>query len=534
LCSNSNISSKYEDIISRSVLLHPGPPAVYQLRTKKEKIGTLTRKTVGEKNVNQINKTILVVGETGAGKSALINALVNYAMGVKWEDEVWFQIVEEEERSQSESQTSDVIVYQVFGFEGEALPYSLTIIDTPGFGDTRGPEQDAIISQRLLDLFRSDDGVNEVNAVGLVLKASDYRLSDRQIYVFNSVMSLFGKNLEKNIVALITHSDGGKPENALQALEAAKVKCARNEKDQPVHFLFNNQQKTQRGTEEKTKATLKHSWDITKEGMSEFTAFLNRTGPLKLMTTVEVLNKRVRLEARVQNLQERIKFIEAKQTEISQTEEALKKHEGEMKKNQEFTVEVVEPYKEKEKIRGGMWKLVFYEGAVCCTVCEENCHYPGCTMAWYPEHCEVMKGGRCTSCTNKCPASDHVKEKWRYVPKTRRVKKTLEDMKLKYEENQKENQKKSSLLEKLKKEMDQLTSEKTQWLEEAYQHVVRLKEIALEAGSVSTHVHLDFLIEKMKEKGDTEKVRELEEMERRMDEGTRAAVQYVVVSQQLV
>ncbi|XP_008292579.1 uncharacterized protein LOC103366588 [Stegastes partitus] len=268
--------------------------------------------------------------------------------------------------------------------------------------------------------------------------------------------------------------------------------------------------------------------------MSEFTAFLNRTGPQKLVTTVEVLNKRVRLEACIQNLQERIMFIEAKQTEINQTEEALKEHEEEMKKNQKFTVEVDEPYKDKEPIDGGMWGLVFYEGAVCCTVCEENCHYPGCTMVWKPEDCEVMKGGRCTSCTNKCPASDHVKEKWRYVTKTRRVKKTLIDMKLKYEENQTENQKKSSLLENLKKEMDQLTADKTRWLEKAYQHVVRLKEIALEADSVSTHVHLDFLIEKMKEKGDTEKVQKLEEMKRMMDEGTRAAVKYVVVSQKLV
>ncbi|XP_044029486.1 septin-2-like [Siniperca chuatsi] len=378
----TNTSSKYDDIISKSVLIQSGSPARYQLTPEKENIGTLTRMTLGEKHVNKINKTILLVGETGTGKSTLINALVNYAMGVKWEDDVWFQIVEDEQKSQSESQTSDVIVYQIFGFEDETLPYSLTIIDTPGYGSTTGIEQDVRVSQRLFDWFRSEDGVHEINAVGLVLKATENRLSDRLRYIFDSVVSLFGKDMEKNIVALITHSDGRKPKNALKALEAANIKFAKDEKNQPVYFLFNNCQ-----AEDRTEDTeeLKHADQKTMKGMSQFTDFLGKAAPQKLITTVEVLNSRIRLTACIQNLQERITFTERKQTEIQQTQELLKKYEQEMKNNEKFTVEVEEVYKEKETIDGGMWGLLFYEGAVCCKVCEENCHYPGCTMAWSPE-----------------------------------------------------------------------------------------------------------------------------------------------------
>uniref|UniRef100_A0A3B4Y5G3 AIG1-type G domain-containing protein n=1 Tax=Seriola lalandi dorsalis TaxID=1841481 RepID=A0A3B4Y5G3_SERLL len=226
-------------------ILCSGCPALYQLRTKKEEIVTLTRNTVGEQNLNKINKTILLVGETGTGKSTLINTLVNYAMGVEFDDDIWFEIVEEEKRSQCDSQTSDVIVYEIFDFKENTLPFSLTIIDTPGYGDTRGTEK-ADISQRLLHLFRSEEGVHEMNVVGLVMKASENRVTDHLRYIFNSVMSLFGKDLEKNIVALVTHSDGRKPKDVLQALEDAKIKCARDEKNQPVHFLFNNCQKENR------------------------------------------------------------------------------------------------------------------------------------------------------------------------------------------------------------------------------------------------------------------------------------------------
>uniref|UniRef100_A0A8D0CTD7 Septin-type G domain-containing protein n=1 Tax=Sander lucioperca TaxID=283035 RepID=A0A8D0CTD7_SANLU len=489
----------------------------------KENIGSLTRMTLGEKDPNKINKTILLVGETGTGKSTLINALVNYAMGVEWEDDVWFKIVEEE-RSHSGTQTSDVIVYPIFGFEDKTLPYSLTIIDTPGYGSTAGIEHDVIISQRLLNLFRSEDGVHEINAVGLVMKESENRLNDRLRYIFDSVISLFGKDMEKNIVALITHSDGRTPKNALEALEAAKIKCARNEKNQPVHFLFNNCQDEDRTEDEED---LKHADKITTEGMSQLTKFLEKTAPQKLEKTVGVLEERIKLKTCIQNLQDRIEMIDLKQTEIQQTQGALKKHEEEMKKNEKFTIEVDEVYKDKEPIDGGMWLLVFYEAATCCTVCEENCHYPGCTMAWYPEHCEVMRSGRCTSCTGKCPASDHVKEKWKYVNKTRKAQKTLEDVKEKYE-TKAGSEGKLNLLETLKTDMAELQKKKDQLLEESFQHVVKLEQITLNVNSVSIYDHLDFLIEKMKEKGDTEKEKKLEEMKCRMDEdeGIQAALRY--------
>ncbi|KAG8010432.1 hypothetical protein GBF38_009466 [Nibea albiflora] len=151
-----------------------------------------------------------------------------------------------------------------------------------------------------------------------------------------------------------------------------------------------------------------------------------------------------------------------------------------MKNNKNFTVEVDEAYKEKETISGGgrgaLW--MNYGGAVCCTVCEENCHYP-CTLAWYAKHCEVMKDGRCTSCYRKCPVSDHVKEQWIYVSKTRKVQKTFKDMKKKYEENKTESENKSSLLENLKKEREELQNNKDQLLEDSFNHVVTLEQIAL-------------------------------------------------------
>ncbi|XP_041666131.1 uncharacterized protein LOC121524716 [Cheilinus undulatus] len=575
-------SCKFDKIICKE-LIHSGSPTVYQLTPKKDYIGTIRRLSFGEKDLNKTNRTVLLVGETDTGKSTMINALVNYDMGVTWEDNVWFKIVDKE-RSQFEGHTSDVIVYEIFDFEGKTLPYSLTVIDTPGFGDFRGVAR-AVVRERLFDLFRLRDGVHEINVVGLVLKTGCNGLSDRLRYILDSVVSLFGKDMERNIVPLITHSDGTKPKETLKTLEAANITCAKDRRNQQVHFLFNNcQNKDRTGDRE----ALGNAFKTTTKGLTQFFEFLEKTAPQKIEKTVEVLNKRIGLRGCIQNLQERVKYIKLNQTEIQQYQEALKKREQimksfvdhieqgvqtqekiqqlqealrkyelEMKSNENFIVEVDEPCKVKEPFSGGLWLLgVFYEGATCCTVCEENCHYPGCTVAWSPSRCEVMSKNKCTVCQGKCPVSDHVKEEWRYVTKTRKVQKTLPDMKEKYLRGLEECVKVKAQLEGLKKdkvivkdveekferikseyedtrsilrvleeEMEKHQRDKDQCLEESFRYVIELEKIALNIDSLSTLVHLDFLIEQFKEKGDTQKVQELEMIKKRVDEAIRALLE---------
>ncbi|TWW82056.1 uncharacterized protein LOC130523554 isoform X2 [Takifugu flavidus] len=525
-----NSETFLSSIIKKSQLIQSGSPKIYQLNAVTKITEGLKTVTVGTKKVNRLNKTILLLGETGTGKSALINLLVNYAMGVKWEDEVWFKIVEEETTRQSKSQTSDVIMYQIFGFGGKTLPVSLTLVDTPRYGDNRDDTNDDSIAERLLKWFTSHGGVHKVDAVGLVLKASDNRLSDRLRYVFDSVASLFGANMEKNIFALLTHSDGGPPDNALTALADAQIKYAKDEQGDPVYFVFNNRQSDQR-TGRYTEA-LKNAWDFSEDEMKRFMEVLNVTEAQTLRTTVEVINQLNQLKECIINIQDKLKFIELKKTQIDQEKALYIKCEEKMKANENYEEDVDEPYKDKVPIEGGRWWFYWVKGATSCPRCEETCHYKcECTFL-NGYYCPIFDGrDHCTVCTNKCEREHHVKEEWIYVPKTRKVRKTYEDIKKKVPGGPGGNGETFEYFGADAAGNGETSGTGTRGAGEklaAYHQAGEHRPERL----IHFHLkHLDFLIESMQDERFAEKVRKLKEMKQRMEgKNLRKALNYAATA----
>ncbi|XDV48054.1 hypothetical protein PO909_017552 [Leuciscus waleckii] len=334
------------DLIKESILIKDGNPARYRLIKKTDNLDQskpYRKMTFGERDTSKLHKTILIVGETGTGKTTLINAMINYMLDVQREDKVWFEITDDQsDRSQVHSQTSSITVY---GFYLQESPIHLTIIDTPVYGDTRGVEKDKEIAESLLRLSESAEGVHEVHAVCLVINATQTKLSDRQIYIFDAVQSLFGRDTAENIVLLFTHSDGARPKDALTAVKEAKVKCAVNDKNQPVFFLFDNCQSE--AADEDHEQRLDQSWNRSFRGMAGLFKFIDSIKPKSLKMTQDVLQKRKQLEANISNLQSRVQMIELKKNELKQTQEALKQNKKDVEENNDFEYEVEVPYKEK-------------------------------------------------------------------------------------------------------------------------------------------------------------------------------------------
>ncbi|KAG7999630.1 hypothetical protein GBF38_000721 [Nibea albiflora] len=113
------------------------------------------------------------------------------------------------------------------------LTESLKITSFEGREETRRSQNSCETSSVL-------DTVSEkLTLLCFVAQAALARLTPTQKYVFDSVLSIFGKDVAENIRVLVTFADGRRPP-VLEAINAAGVPCPKSKDGLPVHFKFNN------------------------------------------------------------------------------------------------------------------------------------------------------------------------------------------------------------------------------------------------------------------------------------------------------
>ena len=73
-----------------------------------------------------------------------------------------------------------------------------------------------------------------------VVKASDTRLTSHQKYIFSSIISLFGKDIKENFLALITFYNGTSTPSAVTTLEQSDFKDIIPSIEKPWYLCFDN------------------------------------------------------------------------------------------------------------------------------------------------------------------------------------------------------------------------------------------------------------------------------------------------------
>ena len=246
------------------------------------------------------------------------------------------------------------------------MPYTFTIIDTLGFGGTGGLRRDKKITEQIKQFFSipPPDGIDHLDGIGFVVQASQAHLTSTQEYIFDSILSIFGNDVSKNIFMMVTFTDGQRPP-VLAAIEEAKIPNHREK-----HFKFNNSALFAKNNEPEPNFD-EMFWKLGLHSFKNFFEEFLKAESVSLSLTQEVLNEREQLQVLIEGLNGQITLGLNKLEEMRQEEIVLQQREKEIETNKDFTytVDVTKPVYKDLKGTGqhtttcGAWH----------TTCHTNC-----------------------------------------------------------------------------------------------------------------------------------------------------------------
>mmetsp|Transcript_70569 Transcript_70569/g.188031 ORF Transcript_70569/g.188031 Transcript_70569/m.188031 type:complete len:754 (+) Transcript_70569:37-2298(+) len=150
--------------------------------------------------------TVLLLGQTGSGKSSFLNLLGNFpavlrhgAEAVRTHMKDFRDLtIETDVKNKQVSQTNAATVYRF-----PIGPVNLRVVDTPGFGDTRGRDLDAQHAKRIVDCVQE---LETVHAIAIVISGREARMTAQLKYALSEVCAILPKAARSNVIVVFTNT----------------------------------------------------------------------------------------------------------------------------------------------------------------------------------------------------------------------------------------------------------------------------------------------------------------------------------------
>ena len=477
-------------IADAEVIATQGPPTLYKLKARPIQLqkthNNIAKMELGIPTVPAMpTRVLMVVGATGAGKSTLINGMVNYFLGVKWEHEFRFKLIHDEvSESQAHSQTQMVTAYTLYWQEGSPLNCNLVVIDTPGFGDTHGLERDRAITKHIREFFqiKGNDGLDMLHAICFVSQASLARLTPTQQYIFDSILSVFGKNITNNIFIMTTFADEGDPP-VMGAIREAKIPHA-------DFFPFNN---STLFVDPKISQFAEIHWQNRYKSFSKFFIQFEQVSAVSLQLTREVLEERHQLETIVLGIQPKIDAGLAKIDELQQEEKMLESKKSEVLANKDFTYQIKVTKQRKIDLPQGQYVT---NCAECHFTCHSKCGYADDQYKW---KCSAMDNGdesnaACRVCPGRCSWRKHFNNGYHFELYEEIETRTSKDLQKRYNQAKSDTNELQNMIGGMEKDLQELQKTVLYSICQARDCLKRLDEIALKPNPLTEVEYIDLLI----------------------------------------
>ncbi|KAF0508684.1 p-loop containing nucleoside triphosphate hydrolase [Gigaspora margarita] len=500
---------------------------------------------------------ILLLGETGVGKSTFINAFANYFKFNNLDDAIsgeidvlissTFTITNEDYETKTIKVVSDEDKYDIIDSVGESSTQEcgvhvfhadtnkiIRLIDTPGIGDTRGIEYD---KKNFENILKNISQHKYLNGICILLKPNNARLNIIFKFCIQELLSHLHKSAKDNIVFCFTNAretffrpgdtfpvlkkqlqELKEKSNSDIEITAGKeiIYCFDNE---TFRFLTASKQGIKFTDDERR--NFKTSWENSAKESVRLLQYITKRTPHKIIDTISLNNARQMVILFSEPLAEINRNIQENIAKINELKEEIQ--------NDDLT---------DEDLRNKLYvpcielKLMLLERprVVCknidCKVQNSNTTMSTCHVKWKKlnvfmlEHNGAMMFGECTSCG--CPAKNH--KITFYKSETEYLKKIDENIENKISENKIFQIYKQDHIEILHEKIDQFKKIQNTVGEIIIQFTQFLKQNAISIFNDAYVKYLDYIIHLEKEKANTSKnynkkiLDGLEEDKRKYDE----------------
>ena len=436
-----------------------------------------------EKKRNPLKKyyTFLVIGETGTGKTTLLDAFVNYLTGMEFRDNWRWKLVDENQFSKvhgSKSQTSEISYYYINDERtntNKIGEFNIKIIDTPGFGDTKGVDKDNETVKKFEKLFKE---INEIDYVLITVKSTTSRWTPGNRYVYDRVQEVFGKDAAERFIMMCTFADGAIP----LATETLKPYLTFEK-----YFTFNNS--ALYIPSDGSNSMTEFFWKMGMNSVEEFLSFVLQKNalPMSLKLSSKVLEYREHLYVSIQTTQSKIQQGFRNLESLYQLIEQIRMNRKIIDENGTFTYSEVETRFEKTLLNN-YYQLCNNCQITCCQICQWPCDKT-------ESQCTYFRDGKgCPRCAN-CPKSSHVKCNYLVVRKEVNVPKIYDVKKQMFEEGQAGLSRSEIALSQEKAKMIKLTEEVLDLMSQVKKKLQDLDEIAMKPRLFTDEQYFEQLIQ---------------------------------------
>ena len=336
---------------------------------------------------------VLFCGKSGDGKTTAINSFFNIVKGIELNDNYRFILIREikKEKGQAESQTDGVHLYYVKDQDNKPL----IIIDSQGYGDTRG----TLYDQKINDAFKYvfSNVIDHINAVAFISKSNNNRIDILTKYIFSCVTCLFSEDISENFIILATYANDDALTSGPDFVESIQTHDdflkIQKRMDKNWWYAFDSKCILRKKETDLSKYSYKSMLNFYKEKVLSL-----RPKPIKKCAELLEIRKEYRIQVNnltgqfqnliveQKNLEEKIKSIDKIDSQIKIMEENISNLEKAMTSldpkelesklsdlNKELNLRI---YELNNKVELTKYKALVSYGKFCnfCEKCERNCH----------------------------------------------------------------------------------------------------------------------------------------------------------------